>query len=58
MSYQRWRPGSRRDRRRQAGGSRSRRRTAQSSNRTLFIVLGLFAAALVALFVVLWFTTG
>ncbi len=50
MSYKRWAPNSRRDRRRHAGGNRG---TAEGAGWTLFLILGLFLVVLTVFLAVL-----
>lgn len=53
MGYRRWRPGSRRDRR------RSRRQPgAEGADKTFAIIVGLFALAVILLLAALWFFSG
>jgi len=57
MSYKSWRPSSRRDRRR---GNRSARSnsTSNGSDRILFVIAGVFALVILAVLVMVAFTTG
>lgn len=51
MGYKRWRPSSRRDRRR--GGSRSGRRAAEGADKVFFAIIGAFALAVILILVAL-----
>lgn len=57
MSYKSWRPSSRRDRRR--GNRRTRSNsTSNGSDRILFIIAGVFALVILAVLIMVAFTTG
>lgn len=51
--YNRWRPGSRRDRRRNRGSSR--RTGSEGADRSFLIVAGLFVLALILVFVAFFY---